>query len=453
MRKFFEGHSLTGVVIIFSAFALAVLLRFFDLSDQSPWTDEIASWWYLRHLDTVFYRESHSPLFYGILRFFLGPDATISAIRYFVASVSVIHLIEFFFLGQLALSKRAFLIFWVFVCLNPADIVHARMARHYSWLLEGMLVYFLLWKIGSKQWLRILVGTFTAYIHIFAVIPIAVMGAYDFYRERKWRDFLLSLVPCFLAGIYYLARIVTLGSAKVVSNIWWVKTTLFTFLSSITTQFLGDSFPRFEFYPVSPWLAAIVVGGSGLFLIYKRKPSAMVFILIGAASIITIEALIPWANFRVNRYVIYLSGIWLFALADSLENVKSYIYYPVLALPLIYLVSFNPLFNYSWENERVELWKAFQLTYKTPQRLVCANEYQNEYYGLEGDCVKRVKAVDVTKPLLFFDLNATQTFVTAPFLKTMKVTDYMAPDYGGVFVKFDPLIADVRPVKKKRRRK
>ncbi len=107
MRKYFEDHSLTGVVIIFCAFALAVFLRFFDLSDQSPWTDEIASWWYLRHLDTVFFRESHTPLFYGLLRFFLGPDATISGIRHFVAAISVIHLIEFFFLGQMALKKQA----------------------------------------------------------------------------------------------------------------------------------------------------------------------------------------------------------------------------------------------------------------------------------------------------------------------------------------------------------
>lgn len=454
MRKYFEGHSPKGVVIIFCAFALAIFLRFYALSVQSPWTDEIASWWYLRHLDTVFYRESHSPLFYGILRVFLGSEATLSAIRHFVAAISVLHLIEFFFLGQLALKKRAFLLFWVLICLNPADIVHARMARHYSWLLEGSLVYFLLWKIGARQWSKLLTGTFTAFIHVFAVIPITVLAGYDFYRSRKWRDLGISLIPCFLVSVYYASRFVIFGREKVLANISWVSSPFYQFFTSTVTQFFGDSYPRFEFYPVLPELCAILFGLSLALILYYRKPSGRIFLILAITSILIVEMLMPFTSFRVNRYLIYLSGFWLYAIADSLEDVKDYIFYPVMVMPVLFLLYFNPLLNYPWEDARVERWKAYRKSEPDTQFLVCANDYQNEYYDFKpgGECLDRVLLIDNTKPFIFFDMTGTQTYIVASFLEKMDVTDYFPGDFGGVMMKFTPKKIIQKVVKKKKKK-
>ncbi len=184
MRKFFEGHSLIGVVIILSVFIFAVALRYFDISAQSPWMDELASWWYMRNLSEVWGRESHSPLYYALLRLFTG-NSDIGTLRIFTATVSVIHLIECFFLGQLAFKKKHFLLFWILICLNPADIVYARMARHYSWLFEGVLIYYLLWRIKAPLWLQALNGAFMGFIHVFALIPVSFLALYRFWREIK----------------------------------------------------------------------------------------------------------------------------------------------------------------------------------------------------------------------------------------------------------------------------
>ncbi len=451
MRKFFGGHSLVGVAIIISVFILAVFLRFYDLGTQGPWTDEIASWWYLRHIDTVFYRESHSPLFYGILRIFLGKDATLSGIRHFVAAISVIHLIELFFLGQLALKKRAFLIFWVFICLNPADIVHARMARHYSWLLEGVLVYFLLWKINAPRWMKMLSGIFAAFIHVFAVIPIAALAFYDFYLNRRRKELAISLIPCFLPLAYYAVRFITFGNSKVLSNISWVKSTSYIFLTSTITQLFGDSFPRFEFYPVEPILAGVIFAATLVPIFYYRKQSGRIFFIVFISSIILVEILSPWANFRVNRFVIYLSGFWLFAIADSLEDAKDYIFFPVIICPFLYLMYFNPLYNFPWERERVEQWERVSENETDAQKLICMNIYQSEYFGKDYEnCVDKVLLIDTKKPVLFFDLNGTETYAVGGFVKTMNVTEYLPLDYGGLIVRFDPKVIIPPPETKKK---
>lgn len=440
MRKFFEGHSLVGVVIILSAFVLAVLLRFYDLSSQSPWTDEIATWWYVRHLDQVFVRESHTPLFYGLIRIFLGNDPTISAIRHFVASVSVIHLLEFFFLGQLALSKRAFLAFWVFACLNPADIIHARMARQYAWLLEGVLVYFLLWRIRAPWYLKMLNVTFMSFIHIFAIIPILALGAWDLYKERKGKDIILAFASVIPVCLYYSIRFLEFGQTKVLSNVSWVKSSLYSFLWATLVQFLGDSFPRLVFYPVSPVLAFCVFLASLAVIFYYRRPSAWTFLFISIVSVVVIEMAAPWVNFHVNRYVLYLSGLWIFALAEALGETKYQIFYPVLCLPLVYVMIFNPFLLIPWEREKVEEWREFVRNENRQQIVECVNDYQSEYFklGHQGGCALQISTINLRKPFLFFDLNGTDTYVTAPFLKYMQVVKYVPLNFSGVIVKFAP---------------
>lgn len=439
MRKFFQGHSPVGVALLFSVFALAVFLRLFDLSTQSPWTDEIATWWYVKNLDQVFLRESHTPLFYGILRVFFGDDPTIFGIRLFVASLSILHLIEFFFLGQLALGKRAFLVFWVLVCLSPADIVFARMARHYAWLLEGTLVYYLLWRTGVSKKLQVLTAAFMGGLHLFFMIPALVLGGIDFFRGKK-KEALIGLVPVGIMGTYYLVRTISFGSEKVLGNVSWVRTESFTYLSSLVTQFLGDAYPRFEYYPVTPEIAGVFFALSLGVLFYFKRPSSLHFLLIFAASVVFVEFLSPWVNLRVNRYLIYLPGLLSFALAESLGELRDRFLYPVLVLPLLWIVLFNPFKNFPWERERVEAFQTALSRENFEQVLVCANDYQTDYFKLPRPrpCHEEALSLVPQKSLLFFDLLGAQKFVMARFLGEMNVTSVENFDHGSVLVQFVP---------------
>ncbi len=439
MRKYFEGHSLTGVVIILSVFLLGLILRFYDPSSLSPWTDELASWWYLRHLDEVFGRESHSPVYYGILRLFLGSDATISGIRTFTAAISAIHLVEFFFLGQRVFKRNQFLVFWILICLSPADIVYARMARHYSWLLEGILVYALLCRGNYPRWLRFVTATFMGFLHVFSLIPIGVISVFDFLKKRKWKPLILDLLPMTPVLFYYVLRVMFFGEKHVARNVSWNSDGLLPFLELCMTQFLGDAYPHYIFDPVNRWVAGFIVGSTFLLILWKKKESGILFFLMILGSLIAIEVLAFWLNLRVNRYVIYLIGLWILALTDILESEKEYVPVIVLGLSLLLVLYCNPLKVYPWENEKVEVWKDFKSTSTGMPELVCSNRYQSDYYGLNAPvlCRDELKSVDFHRPLLFFDLNGLDTVLLVQLMESMDVVDYRALKFG-VMARFTP---------------
>ncbi len=443
MRKYFEGHSLTGVVIILSVLFLGLFLRFYDPGSLSPWTDELASWWYLRHLDVVFSRESHSPVYYGVLRLFLGSDATIAGIRTFTAAISAIHLVEFFFLGQRVFKKNQFLVFWILICLNPTDIVYARMARHYSWLLEGILVYALLWRGEFPRWMRFVTGTFMGLIHIFALIPIGLIGLFDFRKHRNMNALIMDLLPCGPILIYYAVRILSFGEKHVASNVSWNADGFFQYLQLTMTQFLGEAYPHSLFYPVEPWFAAFVVMGSFLLILWKRKDSGLLFFLMILGSLFAIEVLSFWLNLRVNRYVIYLIAFWIMALSDLVPEDNRIIPFGVLIFSLMAIVVVNPLRTFPWEESKVQEWRNFSAGYPNTSQLVCSNRYQSDYYHLKAPplCRDAFVSIDFKKDLIFFDLNGNDTFLIIQLMNFMDVTDFRPLKFG-VMAKFTPKETD-----------
>lgn len=439
MRKFFEGHSFAGVAILLSVFLLAVFLRFTDLASQSPWTDELASWWYLRHLGEIWGKESHSPLYYTLLRFFCGADADVPALRSFSASVSVLHLIEFFFLGQLVFDKKRFLIFWVLVCLCPVDIVYARMARHYAWLLEGLIVFILLYRLRVPVWLESLVAAFMGFIHVFAVIPISFLALYRFWKERRWSELLPVLVSANLVLVYYLLRLLSLGPQVVGSNVEWNSISLVNFWASLVTQFLGDSYPRFVFYPVNPYLAALVVGATSLWILYRRRESGLQYLGVFLVSLLAIEVFGFWLNLRVNRYLIYLVGFWIIAFTDSLGEVKLWQPLTLTGLLLGHILFQNPVLSFPWDREKVESWRNFTARFPDSPQLTCASVYQSAYFDLRSppDCIRALKDVSLRKDLLYFDLNNTEKMVALFLTQNMNAEEYI-PLKSGAIIRFSP---------------
>jgi hypothetical protein len=437
MRKFFEGHSFIGVAVIISVFLLAIFLRFYDLESQSPWTDELASWWYIRNLGEVWNRESHSPLYYALLRVFTG-DSEIGAIRSFSATVSVIHLVECFFLGQLCFKKKHFLIFWILICLNPADIVYARMALHYAWLFEGVLVYYLLWRIRAPIWLQASISAFMGFIHVFALIPISFLALFRFWQEKDKKSLFTILLSANLVLVYYILRII-LGPERVSINVSWNTQPLLNFWFSIISQFLGHAYPRFEFYPVNFWHAFLVVVPTSLWALYKRCESGVLYLFVGVSSLVVIEVLFFWLNLRACRYVIYIIGFWFVALVDSIEEVKNWQIFLVLGVVLLYLLFNSPINSHPWDREKVSEWQSVRANYPGIQKLICANDYQTDYFKLNISipCHLAVSQVDVKSPLLFFDLSNTHQFLSGHLAALMDVIQFTDLKSGSI-IYFEP---------------
>jgi hypothetical protein len=306
------------------------------------------------------------------------------------------------------------------------------MARHYAWLMEGILVYYLLWRIRAPFWLELVTAAFMGFIHVFAVIPVSFLAMYRWWRERADRDLFLRLFCANLIVAYYLLRILFLGHEAVRSNVSWNSLGPVKFWSSILTQFLGDAYPRYEFYPVNAWLALLVVGITGVFILVKRKESGILYIGILVTSLAIIEALSFWLNLRTNRYVIYLISFWIVAFVDSFENVNFRKVIPVLVAVMAFLIFQNPIASFPWEKEKVQAWNEFRMSHPGTRELVCSNVYQSDYYGLHAGelCRKDIFSVDRKIPLLFFDLNGNDIFVAVQLMQEMNVEDYVKLKYG-----------------------
>lgn len=439
MRNFFKDYSLTGVVLIFCTFLLGVVLRFYNLSEQDPWTDELASFYYLRNLSQVFYHESHSPLYYAVLRLFLGEHASLASIRYFSATLSLLHLILAFILGKKVFPRNQFLLFWVLVCLNPLDIIYARMARHYSWLLESVLIFALWLRVSAPTWRVSLWAALLGFVHVFALIPVFMLSFFDYLEKKNLKRFLVMSASAFLVVIYYLIRIAVLGPAQVGRNVSWNTDSFSAFIKGLMLQFMGDSYPRHLFFPIPLSLALgfilLVLG----FFIWKRSRAGLKWFTIALVSVAFIELVSSfWINLRINRYLIYLSPLLFLAIAETWNKIKDWQLLAVLGIMLAFVVYVNPIALYPWDDEAVKLWKA-ETKEGNHQTFICANPYQALYYGLKTrhPCSSALKELDFKRPVQLLDLNSNDKLLILYLMENMQLVSYKKVN-NSLIIFFDP---------------
>lgn len=441
MRNLFKDHSLVGVVLILCSFAFAIFLRVFDLHSLSPWTDELASWYYLRHLDQVFQVESHSPFYYALLRFTLGSDASLHSTRLLTAWFSIGHLVLAFFLGRKIFSPAKFLIFWFLICFNPTDIVFARMARHYSMFLEGILIFILMIRTKSPTAWLCLLSALLGFIHVFALIPISMVLLWDYLENRSFRRTFLPLITSGLILLYYMARLLVLGSQQVGKNVSWNTAGFKDFWFSTWLQFFGDAYPRNQFYPVPLPLAGTLSGLLVLLLFWKRKKSLFLFLSTALLSLIVVECFtLSWINLRVNRYLIYLVPLLIYAVVDAFEDeVKKPLVFSLFFLSLSHIIWFNPLKIYPWDQEKVSLWNEYATSHFSKAQFICANPYQSAYFNLNAatPCSERVHHINTQAPLIFFDLNLNDRLVLLYLGQKMQLKEVLSPHTNGIFL-FEP---------------
>lgn len=440
MLKFFKDYSLTGVVLIFSTFALAVILRVTNLSAQSPWTDELASFYFLRHLSQVFEHESHSPLYYAVLRLVLGSEASLLSIRFFSAILSIIHLVVAFFIGQRIFTKNQMLLFWIFICLNPLDIIYARMGRHYGWLLESVLIFALWIRVSAPTWWVSFWAAILGFVHVFAIIPVFLLSLFEYLEKKDLKRFLIIAASSGMIVFYYLMRVFFLGHQKVGSNVSWNTEGFLAFMRSLVLQFLGDAYPRSQFFePSLIWGLLLLVVVSGFFIWKKSRPG-LEFLIIALVSIAFIEVVdLFWINLRINRYLIYLSPLMFLAVAQTWKEVKEWQVIVVLGLFLGGLLYVNPIAIYPWDDDAVLVWKEEISQRPKMQTFICANHYQSLYYDLKTvhPCIRALSELDYKRPIQMFDLNSNDRLAVLFLMERMKITHYRKVN-NSLIIFFDP---------------
>ena len=169
-------------------------LRFYGLTIQSVWSDELASW-YFSHTDDawqVFQRvreDIHPPGYFLLLHFTqeaIGDSAW--ALRLPSAIAGWLSIAAMYFLGRRIYSGREGLIAALFVAVFWAPVYYSQEARSYSLLiLFSILTAYFWW--GLLQNLRtrrtlplveavmyVLCAVVCAYLHYFGVLLVALQG-------------------------------------------------------------------------------------------------------------------------------------------------------------------------------------------------------------------------------------------------------------------------------------
>lgn len=420
MRKFFEGLSLAELALFFSSLILGIFLRFYDLGSLSGWTDELATWFYARNLNIIFSFESHTPFYYGVVRLLTGSEATLESIRLLSASISVLSLAAVFFLSIKIMDAGRLVLMMIILSLNPLDIAYARMARHYSIFFELVLIFLILMRRDSKiLWLAML-GVVLGFLHIFSLIPLTLIFLLDYWERRDLKRLLILTASSYTVLIYYAAKayhvlhldfplaILSLAAQKAASVVKWNDLDFWSFQKMTLTQFLGDYFPKSVFYPVPLTLATVVILSALIFVLIRRKQSAFMLVAVWITTIVFIEFMNLWGiNFRIPRLVVYLAAFLILAIIDAIPKVKLWHQVTALGLMVLFLVNYNPLVLFPWEDKVITEWNKLREENKDIATFVCANPYQSSYHKLytHVPCVEKLDSVNLSRPLLFLDMN------------------------------------------------
>lgn len=437
MRKFFQDYSASGVALIFSVIIFGFLFRLLGLSDASAWGDEIASLFYANNLGDIFYHESHTPLYYFICKIWmLIFGESIVALRYLFVLLSAFLL---FISGMLLLRKKEtgfLLLFITLWWLWPTDIIFSRQARHYGLYAELSFFYLIFWRYKDdfSSGLTFVIGSFVQFFHPFMLVPVLFLAIFDFLRKQLSRKKLMVVLSSGLPVlIYYLARFSLFGFQKVMSNIDWIRLGFVQFLKDLFLMAGGDSHPLNVFYPLSVTVTFVFLALVALVLLFraKLKESWSKFLIILILSVALTEMISQFfSNIRVARYSIYLLPFFLYALLDSVEQLKPKVVLVKAGLLALLLISYNilifkPWSYYEWDDQNVSNVIEKLKSMPPKELVVCGNRYQLDYYFKKPNltCTQvAFSLLNAKKPFYLFDINGNDNLLLIYILQEAEIT-------------------------------
>src|SRR5690606_31911554 len=128
------------------------------------------------------------------------------------------------------------------------------------------------------------------------------------------------------------------------------------------------------------------------------------------------------------RYMIYACSFFALALTCAFPKVRVPHLLGVFTTCVLAVLWSKPLVTFPWDDEAVTVWKEFTRKYPGEAQFVCSNPYQSSYYNLQAPmlCRDAIGSMNVTKPLLFFDLNNNNFLVAMALNEKMKISRYRA---------------------------
>ena len=366
-------------VIFVITIIFGIILHIYNLDQLSGWTDEYASMYFAENLNEVYSTETHPPLFYAVLKPFVWIfGKNLQALRVCVGLMSFALLV-----WAISLSKRIFgikgaVLMAVLLILNPVEIIHARMVRHYSIFFELTVIMILYSLIERKEVMVTVIGLALIWIHPIGFIPVFAVLVLELLKNKKMTRLIAALsMSVATIVIYFGSKYLFLEKGKHLTG-YNSGPRNYNFYASILKNMAGEHFPKANYYPPTLlfllFLSFVLIG----LLIYgfKRPVSKSWWILITflAVSLITTEVInLVVVNIRYGRYFTYLLAPFIIFAVDKCHLKKHSI--PIaFGLGLFCLFNVNPFQLYPGEREVIG-----QL-HGEGSALLCANEFQFYYH-------------------------------------------------------------------------
>ncbi len=316
---------------------LGALLRFYHLSLQSLWLDELASWW-LSHDQSVWRyllgrapRETNPPGYQILLIFverYLGDSETV--LRLPSAMAGTVAIPVMFALGRRMYSARVGLTAALLLAVSWAPINYSQEARTYVFTLLATLLTFLLW------------------------YPLFVAGKARVTAPKRWA-IAYCIAAVVLLYLHYYGALIVIGQA--LATLWLVRTSRTAVRRALVMYAV-------VLLAYTPWLLVSIVqyvvnfGRS-----WRQKPDAGFFLsylrfafnrnqtlaILAALAILAFVVLLLWRRRRQGDQAAFLREdtvlLWWLLFPVVVAYLVSVIgspllvdYYLIVVLPAVYLI-------------------------------------------------------------------------------------------------------------------
>jgi 4-amino-4-deoxy-L-arabinose transferase-like glycosyltransferase len=367
----YQKHS---IFLIFAILLLGTALRLYRLGHQSLWNDEvwsvlISNSSVIEILTVSFWRDTHQPLYYLILNFFMSFGKSEAILRlpsliFGVMSIGFFYLILRNWLGEKYGYLGAFLL-----AISPFHIWYSQETRPYATLLFfGLLSIFFLQKLIKYRTNRFRAGFIisaatTYFTHSIALPFFLFIALYVFFcrSKQEWKYWIVTfggivllISPTFLPLLMnppsYSADPFRDVNLAQIGYIFWAFSTGYSFGPSLVDLHFMSSNEVMQQYFIFIIAVASLVGSLVMYGLYKlwtkEKETFLLVILWLLVPIISIIVAATFSRHPINvRYVILAFPAFLISLTVGIAELRFKRMFLPAFLIFIFISSYS-LYNY-----------------------------------------------------------------------------------------------------------
>jgi len=251
------------ILLLLFLFIFSLILRISWLNFESAWIDEAYSIQLsaksIKEIIVGCINDQHPPLFYIILKFWMGNSLNVGKARLFSALIGSINILQVFLILKeiKIINLKSIIITCLYISISPMHIWYSQEARMYTLLLFFVLLSILIYiklinnmcqhtqKTKNSLWiLFILINIFSLYTHYSSIFIIIFEFIFFLYfisiKKIDFKKRNIGIFSFFAIGIAFFPWAPVLINQTLTHKLAWIaEPTLFSVISSINRLLFG----------------------------------------------------------------------------------------------------------------------------------------------------------------------------------------------------------------------